>query len=230
MTNAMKVIIAQGILQTLASGNEEIVYKLKNGEIIEEELIDNFKLVKEAVDNGLSLTLPVRHRSTISSFIDHLLFEEHSNQMIDYICSKLTTEDVSNLSAEMVDHIYSSSNNNIDLLEKFFSLGFDFKQGQFDEYGKIVSSDIRFFELCLQMKSDFKFSFKYPSYENLTLDELLLEEIEYSKKANQHPDNIKNKESLYTFLKKARESEEWRDDLNNNLFNNNNSSNTIKKI
>lgn len=226
MNKAIEVIVAQGILKVL--GSEEVIYSLKNGKVVEEELIDNFKLLTEAIDNGLSLILPVRHKDTISSFLDHLLYEDNSKKMIDYICSKLTKEDVSNLSVEMVNDIYKSSDNNIELLEKFFLLGFDFKQGQFDEYNKVVSADIGFFELCIQIKPDFKFSFKYE--DNLTLDELLLEEISYCKDANQHPDTIKNKESLYTFLKKIRQAEELRDDLNNNLSNNHNPSNPTKKI
>ena len=228
MKESIQVILAKGLLQMLSEGTGEIIHQLKNRKIIEKSFIEPLELVKDAIDNGLPLTLPISLKNTESVLLEHILYNDSSKEMIDYVCSKLTKEDVENMSVEMVNDIYKSSDNNINLLEIFFMLGFDFQQGKFEEYGKALSGDISFFELCLQIKPDFKFTFLYE--DNLTLDELLMEEIEDCKSLGHSANSLKNKESLYTFLKKVRQAEELRDDLNNNLSNNNNPSNPTRKI
>jgi hypothetical protein len=228
MKESIQIILAKGLLQMLSEDEGEIIHQLKDRKIIENGFIEPLQLVKDAIDNGLPLTLPIKFKNTESILLEHILYSDSSKEMIDYVCSKLTKEDVENMSVEMVNDIYKSADNNINLLERFFMLGFDFPQGKFEEYGKIISGDISFFELCLQMKPDFKFTFLYE--DNLTLDELLIEEIADCKSHGHSANSIKNKESLYDFLKKVRQAEELRDELNINLTNNHNSYNPTRKI
>jgi hypothetical protein len=228
MNEDLHAILAHAIIRDLYESSPKNIYELKDGKIFEKRFIDPFQLVKDAVDGGLPLLLPIEFNDTQSVFLDFLVFYDGSARMIDYVCSKLTKEDISNLSVEMINDIYRSSGNNIKLLETFFLLGFDFIQGQFYEYDKAMVCDTDFFELCLKMKPDFQFTFLYE--DELTLDELLIEEISYCKDANRPKNEIETKQNFYNFLKKIRQSEELKNELNNNLHNHKSLSNKIKKI
>jgi hypothetical protein len=228
MNYAIQLILAQGIIKQLSESSAIAIHELKNGKIQEKGIIDNFWLVQQAVDAGLPLLLPIEFNDRQSVFVDFLICYDNSEKMIDYVCSKLTKEDISNLSGEMVNDIYRSSEHNIKLLETFFLLGFDFIQGKFYEYDKAMVCDIGFFELCLKMKPDFQFTFLYE--DELTLDELMFEEISYCKDANRPKNEIEKKQNLYNFLKKVKQSEELKNELDNNLNSHKNLSKTIKKI
>jgi len=80
-----------------------------------------------------------------------------------------------------------------------FELGFDFKQGNFDEESKATSGDLDFFECCICFKEDFDFSFKYSDW---TLNECIKDEINYRRKNNQLS-KISGLELLDNFIEKA---------------------------
>jgi len=230
MEQDMQFVLAKGIINSYIEKNETI-YELKRGKIVEKGLVNTFNLLENLLKNKLSLLISFEIKEYASepyTFMEHLIRLDGSPKLIQLICSNLTKEDVSQLNSEIVNRCYSHSENSIPLLEKLFQLGFDFEQGKFDEVNKAIQGDIEFFELCHQIKPNFKFGFKYD--ENATLDEILKDEVEYEKSNHGYPEIIKKKESLCAFLKKAREVEELKENLNQNLTTNSSTSPTIKKV
>lgn len=231
MNNIMKTILAKQVIEVSATSitfSDYILHELKSGKIIESESFTGLQVMKEIIEGGLPLILPVEYKNKIATLMEHVLSNVNSDEVIDYFISKLTKEDVSNLTQEMIRDIYEASSHSNSLLDKFFNLDFNFKQGEFNELDRAMSGDIEFFELCIQAKTDFKFTFKYD--EGLTLDQYLAEDIEACKKSTYKDPVIKERESLHLFLKKAREIEELKDNLDKNLNNKISASSLMKKI
>ncbi len=229
MNKRIQHLLALNVIE-LSKGthNEHVVHNIEKGKITEEEAVSHIQMIKDIIDSGVSIITPVEYKDKVSILMNHVFFNDNSKNIVEFFTSKLTKEDVSNLTSDMVRDIYESSDNNIKLLDKFFQLGFYFKQGEFNEIDKAISGDIEFFELCMQVKTDFKFSYKYE--DDLSLDQILSEDIEYVKNSNYQDNKLQKRESLLSFLKKAREVEELKDNLENQLPNSQQSNFPNKKI
>jgi hypothetical protein len=229
MDKQLQHLLALNVIE-LSNGkhNDQVIYDIKNGKFTDEEAVSNFDMIKKIIDSGVSVITPIDYKDKLSTLMDHVLFNDNSNEMVEYFASKLTKEDISKLSTDMMRDIYEASSNNSSLLERFFKLDFDFQQGKFNEVDRAMSGNIEFFELCMQMKPDFKFSFKYE--DGLTLDEILFEDIESCKNSNYQDPSLKKRECLLLFLKKARESEELKDNLESQLPNSTKNNYQPKKI
>lgn len=196
----------------LISMNQEITthtYDSKN-KIEEIERVSVLDLLKEAVNNGLELMLPLDEediknnypsgRDGKITFIEKMMSQNESEkEIIDYLFNLLTEEDLKKADMKFFQNIYAVTSENGISFRKMFELGFNFEQGNFDEETKANSGDIDFFECCICFKDDFDFNFKYSDW---TLKECVQEEMEYRKKNNQTT-QLEKLETLSNFFDKS---------------------------
>lgn len=184
-------------------------YNSKN-KIEEIERVSILDLLKEAVNNGLELMLPLDQEDIKDSypsgrdgkitFIEKMMSQNESEKdIVDYLFNSLTEEDLKKADMKFFQNIYSVTSENEISFRKMFELGFNFEQGKFDEETKANSGDLDFFDCCICFKDDFDFNFKYSDW---TLRECIDDEIEYRKKNNQTT-QIEKLETLANFFDKA---------------------------
>lgn len=166
--------------------------------------------LKEAVNNGLEVMLPLDEEDIKSSyssgregkitFIEKMMSENESNkEIVEYLFNLITKEDLKKADMKFFQNIYTVTSENGISFRKMFELGFNFEQGKFDEETKANSGDLDFFECCICFKEDFDFSFKYADW---TLKECIEDEMEYRKKNNQIT-QLEKLETLANFFDKA---------------------------
>lgn len=196
----------------LVSMSEDITthtYDSKN-KIEEIERVSILDLLKEAINSGLELMLPLDEdeikdnysygRSGKITFIEKMMSRNESDkEIVDYLFNLLTEEDLKKADMKFFQNIYSVTSENGISFRRMFELGFDFEQGKFDEESKANSGDLDFFECCLCFKEEFNFSFKYADW---TLKECIEDEMEYRKKNNQL-NQLEKLEALSNFIEKA---------------------------
>ncbi len=206
MNKIINKSIAQEILRTVASYGSFYLYEKKENNLIKTKEIESMEAIKEMLNYGISLCSLIEERAgdpdTAKPLINAVFNETLNEDIKKLFLNKLTKEDYLTLSLKEINNLYENYEDKEEILDKFFSLGFNFKQGSFDEESKALSCDFVFFEYCLKYKKDFDFSFEYE--EDLTLDEFLEEELEY-KKENRQPTN--NLEGFISFYKKAKETQ-----------------------
>jgi hypothetical protein len=233
MNKLIELSLAKEIIE-LSSKNttskEYVIRHIEKGNIIEDDAVSGLSIIKELMGAGVSPIVPIEYKDKIASLLEHVADNAYDQSVTLYIIDNLTKDDFNKLSPSTIENIYSATDSNCEILEKFFNLGFDFKQGEFNEVDKALNSDIGFFELCLRFKTNFKFNHKY---DDLFLDEHITEDLEYMKKNNSSyfsANTLKSQEGLILFLKKARETEELKDNLSTELKHNNIQQNTTYKI
>jgi len=227
MNRLIEFSLAQQVIQ-IASQSTTIknysIYDVEDKKILKRDTFTGFDIIKEIMESGLSPVAVVEYKEKVATVIEHIFENAYDSEVKNYFISVLTKNDVSKLTQKAVQNLYDYSNNDIGLLETLFKLGFDFKQGSFNEVEKALDGDLSFFEFCLTNKPDFKFSFLYKgglNNERMFLDEILKEDIDYCKNNNIAINNYlsKKRENLFVFLKKTRESEELRNKLQTELVN-----------
>ncbi len=224
----MELVLAKEVAEIAEKSGKDkeyVVYDLSNKSISEEGAYSGIEIIREIMSQGLSPLVVINYNNKIGTLFEHICKNSKNESTIDYFLSLIKREDVEKLSSVMVDKIFELSEDysNSKLMESFFKLGFNFQQGKFNEIDKALSGNINFFEICMDYKKDFKFSFKYPQEDNKCLDEILAEDIDYCKK-NGISDLSGLRDGLLVFLIKARQKEELKDSLQNNLMINLNSS------
>ncbi len=216
MNPIIESALAQQVIALAEKGGkykDNVLYSLSDKEFIENSAYSNQEAIQIIMQEGISPILIINYKDKICPLIEHVFSSSNDKAITDFFCSLLTPNHIKELPISSIQNLYYL-NDEPDFVEKLFKLGFDFKQGSFEEVDKALYGDLNFFEACMAYKKDFKFSHKYD--DNLTLDELLKEDIHYLK--TQHPNtDIDKRESLLLFLKKARSIEELKDNLNNNL-------------
>lgn len=208
--------LAQQVIALAEKGGkykDNVLYSLSKQVIVEDSAHSNQEAIKKIMEEGISPILIVNYKDKVCPLIEHVFSSSNDKTITEFFCSLLTPNHIKELPISSIQNLYYL-NNEPDFVEQLFKLGFDFKQGQFEEVDKALYGDLSFFEICMTYKKDFKFSHKYD--DNLTLDQLLEEDIHYLKKQNPNED-IEKRESLLLFLKKARSIEELKDNLNNTL-------------
>lgn len=220
MNKLIELALAKEIIE-LSSKNttskEYVIRHMDKGNVIEDDAVTGISMIKELLGAGVSPIVVIEYKDKIASLLEHVAENAYDQSTTLFIINQLTSQDFKNLNLKQIESIYSSSDNNPEIIEKFFNLGFDFKQGEFNEVDKALNFDLSFFEVCLQFKPDFKFNFKY---DNLFLDEHLVEDMEYMKNNNSSfytQSSIKKQEGLLAFLVKARETEALKDKLTSEL-------------
>ena len=184
-------------------------YNEKN-KIEEIERVSILELLKEAVNNGLELMLPLDQedikdnytsgRDGKITFIEKMMSQNESEkEIVEFLFNSLTEEDLKKSDMKFFQNIYSVTSENGISFRKMFELGFNFEQGNFDEETKANAGDLDFFECCLCFKEEFNFSFKYADW---TLKECIEDEMEYRKKNNQL-NQLEKLEALSNFIEKA---------------------------
>lgn len=216
MNKIINKAIAQEIFRTVASYGSFYLYEKKSNNLIYSKEVDSIDAIKEMLDYGVSVCSIIEERTgdpdTAKPLINAIFNETLNKDVKKLFLDRLNKEEYSTLSLKEINNLYENYENKEEILDKFFSLGFNFKQGSFDEEGKGLACDFVFFEYCLKYKKDFDFSFKYDV--NLTLDEILEEELQY-KKENSQP--TKNLEGFISFYKKAKESQMLEKNLQSSL-------------
>jgi hypothetical protein len=228
MNKLMELVLAKEVAEIAerSSKNKDyVVYELSNKLISEEGAYSGIEIIREIMSQGVSPLVVINYNNKIGTLFEHICKSSKSESTIDYFLSLIKKEDVERLSSSMVDKIFELSEDytNSKLMESFFKLGFNFQQGTLNEIDKALVGNINFFEICMEYKKDFKFSFKYPQENNRCLDEILAEDIDYCKK-NGISEFTGLREGLLIFLTKARQKEELKNSLENNLIINLNSS------
>ncbi len=206
MNKIINQSIAQEIFRTVSSYSSFYLYEKKENKLIVANEVDSIVAIKEMLDYGISVCSLIEEKAgdpdTAKPLINAVFHETLNYDVKKLFLNRLTKEDYKTLSLKELNSLYENYDNKEELLDKYFSFGFDFKQGSFDEVDKALSGDFVFFEYCLKYKKDFSFSFPYE--ESLTLDEIIKEEIEYLKE-KQKPSN--KLEGVLTFFKKAKETQ-----------------------
>lgn len=227
MNKLIELALAREVIymsQKSGKWKDNVIYSLNNGEPKEEAAYSGLEMIETIMKEGVSPIVVVEYQDKAKTLLEHVVENASDNKTINYFIDLMKSEHLSQLNIDTINRIYNFEQDST-TLEKFFKLGFDFKQGTFEELDKALSGDISFFELCMNYKSDFKFSFKYS--DGMTLDQLLEEDIEYLKK-NGNRDDISKQENLLCFLKKAREVEELKDGLETSLEIKSSSKNSYK--
>lgn len=196
----------------LISMSEDITTHTYNSQnkVEEIERISVLNLLKEAINNGLDIMLPLdendikeKHQSGRDgkiTFIEKMIANNDSEkEIVEYLINLLKKEDLKKVDMNFFQNIYNVTSENGISFRRMFELGFDFKQGNFDEEFKATSGDLDFFECCICFKEDFDFSFKYSDW---TLNECIKDEINYRRKNNQLS-KISGLELLDNFIEKA---------------------------
>jgi len=196
----------------LISMSEDITTHTYNSQnkVEEIERISVLNLLKEAINNGLDIMLPLdendikeKHQSGRDgkiTFIEKMIANNDSEkEIVEYLINLLKEEDLKKVDMNFFQNIYNVTSENGISFRRMFELGFDFKQGNFDEESKATSGDLDFFECCICFKEDFDFSFKYSDW---TLNECIKDEINYRRKNNQLS-KISGLELLDNFIEKA---------------------------
>ncbi len=218
MNKIINKAIAQEIFRTVSSYGSVFLYEKKENNLISTKEIDAIDAIKEMLNYGISVCSIIEEKQgepdTAKPLINAVFNETLNNSIKILFLNRLTQKDYSNLSLKELNNLYENYENKEELLDKYFSFGFDFKQGSFDEVDKALSGDFVFFEYCLKYKKDFDFSFKYE--DSLTLDEIIKEEIDYLLE-KQKPSN--KLEGVLTFFKKARETQVLEKNLQSTLIN-----------
>jgi hypothetical protein len=206
MNKIINQSIAQEIFRTVSSYSSFYLYEKKENKLIVAKEVDSIVAIKEMLDYGISVCSIIEEKQgepdTAKPLINAVFSETLNDSLKNLFLNRLTQEDYFNLSLKELNNLYENYENKEEILDKYFSFGFDFKQGYFDEVDKALSGDFVFFEYCLKYKKDFDFSFKYE--DSLTLDEIIKEEIDYLKE-KQKPSN--KLEGVLTFFKKAKETQ-----------------------
>lgn len=196
----------------LISMSEDITTHTYNSQnkVEEIERISVLNLLKEAINNGLDIMLPLdendikeKHQSGRDgkiTFIEKMIANNDSEkEIVEYLINLLKEEDLKKVDMNFFQNIYNVTSENGISFRRMFELGFDFKQGNFDEESKATSGDLDFFECCICFKEDFDFSFKYSDW---TLNECIKDEINYRRKNNQLS-KISGLQLLDNFIEKA---------------------------
>lgn len=196
----------------LISMSEDITTHTYNShnKVEEIERISVLNLLKEAINNGLDIMLPLDEndikekyqsgRDGKITFIEKMIANNDSEkEIVEYLINLLKEEDLKKVDMKFFQNIYNVTSENGISFRRMFELGFDFKQGNFDEESKATSGDLDFFECCICFKEDFDFSFKYSDW---TLNECIKDEINYRRKNNQLS-KISGLELLDNFIEKA---------------------------
>ena len=206
MNKIINKAVAQEIFRTVSSYGSVFLYEKKENNLISTKEINAIDAIKEMLDYGISVCSIIEEKQgepdTAKPLINAVFNETLNNSLKNLFLNRLTQEDYFNLSLKELNNLYENYENKEEILDKYFSFGFDFKQGSFDEVDKALSGDFVFFEYCLKYKKDFDFSFQYE--DSLTLDEIIKEEIDYLKE-KQKPSN--KLEGVLTFFKKAKETQ-----------------------
>ncbi len=218
MNKIISQSIAQEIFRIVSSYSSFYLYEKKENKLIATKEIDSIEAIKEMLDYGISVCSLIEEKigdpDTAKPLINAVFNETLNNDIKNLFLNRLTKQDYSTLSLKELNNLYENYEDKEKLLDKYFSFGFDFKQGYFDEVEKALSGDFVFFEYCLKYKKDFCFSFQYE--DSMTLDEIIKEEIGYLKE-KQKPYN--KLEGVLTFFKKARETQMLEQNLQNSLNN-----------
>ena len=209
----MKKEIQTLLAMQLISLNDNVtICDYYKSEIIEDKSLDILTALKESINSGLNIMLPLDeeqvspntsqtyfygHNGKIT-FVEKMMQSNDSNKkIIEFLYNEIKEEDLKIAHPKFVKNIYEVLVNNGISMKKMFKLGFDFKQGEFDEDSKATSGDLDFFECCLCNKPDFDFTFNYSDY---TLKEHIEEQKEYYIKNNR---NVRDLENLENFIDKA---------------------------
>ncbi len=233
----MNKIIEQSLAREIIRLSEESGHNLycfyelnKKEEIVQTEAYSVIAAIKEILEQGVSISTIVEFKTKRGNQVDSLIkavFDNTTdNKILGLFFNKMTEENLKELTIKDIGSIYNNCPDRDYFLTKIFSLGFDFKQGQFDEVERAMELDFSFFEACLKYKKDFSFAFKYE--DGMTLDLLVTEEAKYLKENKIHSDN--KIDGFIDFLKKAKDMELLKDSLTNQLSNSNKENKVIKKL
>lgn len=227
MNKIINKAIAQEIFRTVASYGSFYLYEKKSNNLIYSKEVDSMEAIKEMLNYNISVCSIIEEKNgdpdTAKPLINAIFNETLNTEIKKLFLDKLTKEEYETLSLKEINNLYENYENKEEILDKFFSLGFDFRQGSFDEESKGLSCDFVFFEYCLKYKKDFDFSFKYD--DDLTLDEILEEELEYKRGMSQPTNRL---EGFIAFYKKAKETQTLEKNLQSILLNKKDEGSLIK--
>lgn len=208
----MKKEIQTLLAMQLISLNDDVkVSEYYNNKMVDSSCLSVLTLLKEAINSGLNIMLPLDEEQVSSTSQTYFYGEEGKitffekmmqnndadKKIVEFLYNELKEEDLKIAHPKFVKNIYEVLYNNGISIKRMFDLGFDFEQGKFDEESKATSGDLDFFECCLCNKPDFDFKFKY---DGLTLKEHIEEQKEYYVKNKM---DVKNLENLENFIDKA---------------------------
>lgn len=198
-------------LQLISLKDSVTIHDYRNNQMIEEKSMSIIDSLKIAIKEGLDIMLPLdedqintgNHFSIGTNrkitFIEKMMEnQDHVKGVINFLYDNITKQDLEKAHPNFTSNIYASLNNSGISMKKMFELGFDFKQGNFDEESKASSGDLDFFECCLYYKKDFDFSYQYGG--DFTLKEAVEDSIKYK---NENRMNASKEENLLNFIEKA---------------------------
>lgn len=210
MNKEIQTLIAMQLIQ---QKDDITLYEYTfNNKIVEDKSLNILESLKLAIKEGLNIMLPLNEEQVspntsssysigsngIITFIEKMVSNHDTKEIINFLYEQLTENDLKKAHPKFMKNMYSCFSDNGISMKRMFELGFDFKQGDFDEEMKASSGDLDFFECCLCYKQDFDFEYKYNS--DFTLREAVEEEINYKKENSR---TVNKEENLLNFIDKA---------------------------
>lgn len=208
MNKEIQTLVA---LQLISKDEDVTTHEYIKNKIVETKVFNKLELLKIAIKEGLDIMIPLDEEqlgSNISysmgtdgkiTFVEKMM-DSHGNikNLVDFLADSIKKEDLKKAHPKFMSNIYNVFQDNGISMKKMFELGFEFKQGSFDEENKAASGDLDFFECCCFYQKDFDFKYKYSG--DYTLKDSIEDSIKYKKENNL---NTSKEENLLNFIEKV---------------------------